>query len=310
MPHFTMAIRLGILFTSLGLAGPAALADDRYRAEIERFRQRRETGLKAEDGWLSVVGLHWLRQAESRLGSDPASDVLLPAHAPGHVGILTLRGDQASFRAAPGVEITRGGRPFTEGEILSDAGGKADVLAVGDIRLILLKRGARHTLRVKDNRGEARTSFAGLRWYPINEDWRIRARFVPAPSKTRLIFDNIVGEQDVMDSPGYVVFEHGGKTYKLQAAAEPDGSLWLVFRDGTSGRTTHGGARQLILDAPKGDDVTLDFNKAVNLPCAYIPFATCPLAPPQNRLSLAITAGELKYEPVAKSPESAGNAGK
>ena len=103
-------------------------------------------------------------------------------------------------------------------------------------------------------------------------------------------------------SPGYVVFDRDGKTYKLQAASESDGSLWLVFRDGTSGRTTHGGARQLVVPAPRGDTVVLDFNKTVNLPCAYIPFATCPLAPPQNRLGLAITAGELKYEPTARKP--------
>ena len=105
-----------------------------------------------------------------------------------------------------------------------------------------------------------------------------------------------MGEQEITESPGFVTFERGGKTYKLQAASEPDGSLWFVFRDGTSGRTTHGGARQLVTPAPAGDSVVLDFNKATNLPCAYIPFATCPLAPPQNRLGLPITAGELKYE--------------
>ena len=101
-----------------------------------------------------------------------------------------------------------------------------------------------------------------------------------------------------MDSPGYVTFERDGKTYRLEAAGQKNGTLWFVFRDGTSGRTTHGGARQLYADPPKEGSVVLDFNKAVNLPCAYIPYATCPLAPPQNRLSLAIEAGELKYEPA------------
>jgi uncharacterized protein (DUF1684 family) len=294
----------------IGLPGAKARAssDDAYRAEIEQFRQRREANLKADDGWLSVVGLHWLRQGESRLGSDPASDVLLPARAPGNLGTLILRGDQALFRAAPDVTITRGGQTFKEGEIRSDAVGNPDVLAFGGIRLILLKRGARYALRVKDSQSASRASFAGLRWYPINEDWKISAKFVRAPARTKLVFDNIVGEQDVSDSPGYAVFERGGKTYKLQAAREPDGSLWFVFRDGTSGRTTHGGARQLVVPVPKGDVVVLDFNRATNLPCAYIPYATCPLAPPQNRLSLAIPAGELKYEPGAKSPQTAENA--
>ncbi len=179
----------------------------------------------------------------------------------------------------------------------SDADGKADVLAIAQVRLILLKRGNRHALRVKDNRSPARRTFAGLRWYPIDESWRITARFVPAAEQTKLTFETVVGEAEVSDSPGHAVFERGGKTYKLQAAREADGSFWFVFRDGTSGRTTHGGARQLVVPAPVGDTLILDFNKATNLPCAYIPFSTCPLAPPQNRLSLPVTAGELKYEP-------------
>jgi uncharacterized protein (DUF1684 family) len=286
------------LLVSLSLYGQPdrAGAGDAYRTEIQQFRERREVDLKAEDGWLSVVALHWLRTGESRLGSDPVCDVLLPSSAPGVVGTLTISGDRASFRAAPGVKILRRGVPFTEGEIRSDALGKADVLEIGGIHLILLKRGARLALRVKDPQSEFRTSFAGLRWFPIDESWRITAKFVPAPAKTSLVFDTIVGEQEVTESPGEAVFERGGTTYRLRAAREADGSLWFVFRDGTSGRTTHGGARQLVAAPPEGDAIILDFNKATNLPCAYIPYATCPLAPAQNRLSLAIAAGEMKYQ--------------
>ncbi len=297
MPPHNRFPRVALFALALSMLVPGARADDAYRSEIERFRQRRVADLKAEDGWLSVVGLHWLHQGESRLGSDPSSDILLPAGAPAIVGSLVLQDDAAVFRAAPEARITRAGSAFTEGEIRSDSAGKPDVLAVGDIRMILLKRGSRYALRVKDNQSASRTRFTDLRWYPIDEGWKITARFVPAPEHTRLVFDTIVGEQEITDSPGYAVFERGGKTYKLQAARESDGSLWFVFRDGTSGRTTHGGARQLVTAAPRGDVVVLDFNKATNLPCAYIPFATCPLAPPQNRLSLPITAGELKYEP-------------
>lgn len=165
------------------------------------------------------------------------------------------------------------------------------------MKLILLKRGERYAVRIKDKQSPLRKSFAGLRWYPPRPEWRIQAAFVPHVIPTKLNLDTIVGETDVVDSPGYVTFECAGKTYRLDAAAQKNGKLWFVFRDGTSGRTTHAGARQLDAEPPRAGVVTLDFNKAVNLPCAYIPFATCPLAPPQNRLSLAIEAGELKYEP-------------
>ena len=253
--------------------------------------------LKAEDGWLSVSGLFWLKSGDTTVGSDPSNDVLLPAPLPGSVGSLKLAGGKVSLRVAPGVSVSRNGKPFEEGLILSDADGQADILALEDVKLILLKRGARFALRVKDNQSPLRTSFAGLRWYPPNREWRIEAKFVPYPTRSKLVLDTIVGESEEADSPGYVTFERRGKVYRLQPASEKNGSLWFVFRDGTSGRTTHGGARQLYADAPKGDIVVLDFNKATNLPCAYIPYATCPLAPPQNRLSLAIEAGELKYEP-------------
>ena len=272
--------------------------DEKYREELLQWRQKRAADLKAEDGWLSVCGLYWLRSGETRLGSDPENDLLLPDRLPGFVGTLKLSDDRIDFKLASGVAITRNGKPFSGGPIRSDALEQPDTLALDDVKLILLKRGERYAVRIKDNQSSQRKTFAGLRWYPPREEWRIQTVFVPYPVPTKLKMDNIVGESDAVDSPGYVTFELAGKTYRLQAAAQKNGSLWFVFRDGTSGRTTHGGARQLYADPPQGSSVVLDFNKAVNLPCAYIPYATCPLAPAQNRLKLSIEAGELKYEPA------------
>jgi uncharacterized protein len=279
------------------LAVTTYAGDDSYRDEIERWRQKREVGLKADDGWLTVSGLFWLKPGETSIGSDPTNDILLPARSPSSVGRLKLVDGKAFFRTTPGERVTRDGTPFEGGLIHSDADEHPDTLAVGDVKLILIKRGERFALRLKDNQSPLRSSFAGLRWYPPSEDWRVEARFVAYPKPAKLVMDTIVGDSETAVSPGYVTFERGGEVYKLQAIGQKNGSLWFVFRDGTSGRTTHGGARQLYADPPQGNVVVLDFNKATNLPCAYIPYATCPLAPPQNRLSLAIEAGELKYEP-------------
>jgi uncharacterized protein (DUF1684 family) len=294
---FFQGLPSAVLLGILAAAGSVpARGDDRYEQEIASWRRQRELGLKADDGWLTVIGLFWLQSGESRLGSDPSSDIMLPAHAPGWVGTLTLRDGRVRFQAAPGVAVARNGQPFPSGEIHSDADEHPDTLAVGDIKMILLRRGARLALRLKDNRSSLRARFAGLRWYPVRQDWRIPARFVAYPTPKKLVMDTIVGEPEIEESPGYVTFEREGKVYSLQAVRQRSGALWFVFRDGTSGRTTHGGARQLSADPPRDDLVILDFNQAVNLPCAYIPYSTCPLAPPQNRLSLAIEAGELKYE--------------
>ncbi|MFO0952458.1 MAG: DUF1684 domain-containing protein [Isosphaeraceae bacterium] len=166
--------------------------------------------------------------------------------------------------------------------------------------LMLLKRGERHALRLKDNAGPGRAAFSGLRWFPVDPSWKVTAKFVPVELPTRLVFDTIVGETESVESPGVVEFERDGQRYQLQAALE-DGKLWFVFRDATSGRTTHANARQLLADPPGPDgSLILDFNRARNLPCAYTPFATCPIAPPKNRLALAVTAGEQKYEPALK----------
>jgi uncharacterized protein (DUF1684 family) len=273
------------------------MADDAYQQEIERFRRQRESDLKAEDSWLTLAGLHWLRPGVTRVGRDASNDARLPEGTPSHVGTFTVAGDRVEFLAQPGVAVTRGGTPFTSGEVRSDHRGKADVLAIGDIRLIIIRRGERFAIRVKDNRSAVRANFTSLNWYPPDESWRIQARFEAATTPSHLVMDTIVGTKDDFESPGFAVFSRDGEEYRLQAAREGD-KLWFVFRDETAGRTTAGNARQLYAELPAAEGrVILDFNKAVNLPCAYTPYATCPLAPLQNRLDFAITAGEKLYQP-------------
>ena len=205
------------------------------------------------------------------------------------------------------MDATLGGKPFTGGEVRSDACGRTpDALAVGDLRLILIKRGNRFAVRLKDNASEIRRNFTGLRWFPYDGSWVVRARFVGDLSPTPFAFDTIVGEEDRHESPGYAEFERDGKIYRLRAVTEGN-RLWFVFRDATSGRTTAGNARQLYADPPKDGFVTLDFNRTLNLPCAYIPYATCPIAPKENRLPVPVTAGELKYE--TKPPANSAGAG-
>lgn len=267
-----------------------------YETGLNTWRQQHETRLRADDGWLTLAGLHWLEPGNTTIGSDSLSQVRLPSGAPRKVGTLHRDGSAVALTLEPGVVVTRGGKTFDGGKIRTDEAGKPDILALGAIRLIALKRGDRVALRVKDNESVERSRFAGLRWYPPDPAWRIKARFEPAPAGERLVMETIVGTRETVDSPGHVVFERDGVRYRLRAAREGD-TLWFVFRDATAGKTTAPNARQLNTEMPSPDGtVVLDFNKAVNLPCAYTPFATCPLAPRENRLTLAITAGEKIYE--------------
>jgi uncharacterized protein (DUF1684 family) len=87
-----------------------------------------------------------------------------------------------------------------------------------------------------------------------------------------------------------------GKDYRLEALTSDAQGMEFVFRDLTSGTETYAAARFVDTAPPKDGVVTLDFNEAYNPPCAYNPYTTCPLPPPQNRLRVRIEAGELAYK--------------
>jgi uncharacterized protein (DUF1684 family) len=269
----------------------AETIDAQYRSQVEQWRQQREAGLKADGGWLTVTGLSWLKDGDNTLGSDASNDILLPPGSPAHLGNIKLASGHAIFTAS-GPGVTLKDKPVIETEVRPTG---SDALEAGPLQLLVIKRGERLALRLKDNDSKQRRDFTHLSWYPIQADWRIKAKFIPAQSPTKIVFDTVIGEQESSSSPGYVEFERGGATYRLQAAAEGR-RLFFVIRDQTSGKTTNAASRFLYADAPRDGSVMLDFNKAENPPCAFTAYATCPLPPPQNRLLLAITAGEKKYE--------------
>jgi uncharacterized protein (DUF1684 family) len=266
-------------------------ADPAYRKQIEQYREKREAALKADGGWLTVTGLFWLKEGENTLGSDTANDIVLPDSSPARFGTIKLDRGTAVFTAAS-PSVTLNGKPVQQATVRY--ANPSDTLAAGPLDLFVIKRSERYAIRLKDKDSALRKHFTHVSFYPVQPDWRITAKFVPYASPAKLTFESIIGEQEIMTSPGYVEFEHAGQTYKL-LAVEQGKSLFFVIRDKTSGKTTYAASRFLHTDAPKDGVVVLDFNKLENPPCAFTPYATCPLPPPQNRLPIAIEAGEMKY---------------
>jgi uncharacterized protein (DUF1684 family) len=260
-------------------------ADSAYQQQIAQWRAEREAKLKADDGWLTVVGLHWLHQGVNTVGSDPNADVPLPASLPARVGTMTLSKGKVHFKPARGI-------PLKETDLKTDAKSGYDRLALGSVKFFIIEREPKFGVRVKDNDSEARKKFTGLRWYPVDPTWNIKAKFIPSPHEVS--FDTEVGVKEKEDSPGYVTFARNGQQYKMEAVKEDD-DLWFVFRDQTSGKTTYGASRFLYTRFPKDGFVDMDFNVAENPPCMFTDYATCPLPTPQNRLELAVTAGEQTY---------------
>ncbi|HEY2941666.1 MAG TPA: DUF1684 domain-containing protein [Vicinamibacteria bacterium] len=289
MGRFVMTITL----TAAGFGAPAA--NSVYHAEIETWRQNREARLKAEDGWLAVAGLFWLDEGVNRFGSGPGNAIALPAGAaPAVAGAFELRQGQVSVRIEPGVTVTAAGKPVAAMDLRSDDPGPPDVLKLGRLSLQVIARGGRYGIRMKDPESETRRAFAGLRWFPVRDDMRVDARFVPWPSPRTIPIPNVLGQVNDLPSPGYAEFTVAGRKVRLEPVIEEPGAqeLFFIFRDQTAGKETYPAGRFLYAPMPKDGAVVLDFNKAYSPPCAFTAYATCPLPPPQNRLPVRIEAGE------------------
>lgn len=269
-----------------------------YMEQIERWRSERLDEINGGNGWTSVVGLFWLNEGQNKLGSSASNDIVLPRdRAPKFAGILVLDKGVVRLEATPEAGITNGDKAVTDLVLQSDAGGNATVLKLGSLTLFVIKRGEKLGLRVKDKQNPARSSFAGLDYFPLVSKWRLEARLEPYNPPKIVPIANVLGMVDNMTSPGALVFQIDGKTYRLDPVLEKGSKqLFIVFADKTAGKETYGAGRYLYADAPGEDGkVVVDFNKAHNPPCAFTQFATCPLPPRQNRLPIRIAAGEKKY---------------
>ncbi|HEV2423748.1 MAG TPA: DUF1684 domain-containing protein [Terriglobia bacterium] len=285
-----MLVPMTILATML-ISQPDTL----YRAEIEQWRRQREAALTSDEGWLTVVGLFWLKHGANTVGSDPASDIVLPkGSAPARVGAFDLRDGVVSFQSAANVTATVNGAAATSATLKPDSSGSPDVLRPNDLTLFVIERGGRYAIRLKDKNSEMRKAFAGIEYYPPKEEYRVKARFVPYNPPKMLTVPNILGQIERTPSPGYVVFKLHGREFRLDPVTE-DNTLFFIFKDLTSGKETYPPGRFLNTEMPSNGEVILDFNKAYNPPCAFTPYATCPLPPEENKLPIAIEAGELRY---------------
>jgi hypothetical protein len=171
-----------------------------------------------------------------------------------------------------------------------------DAVHVGSLLLTVIKRVDRTGIRMRDPNAATRRNFTGCKWFPASEQWRLRAKWVAYPTPKTIRITNILGMTDDEPSPGYAEFAVNGRTVRLEPVTDDTGELSFMFKDATSGNTTYAQGRFLDTDKPKDGYVTLDFNQAYNPPCAFIAFATCPLPPRQNTLTVAIEAGEKKYD--------------
>ena len=284
------------LLVTVLLAGVAP--DPAHQEEVQNWRDQRETRLKSDTGWLTLAGLFWLKEGENRFGANPDYEIELPeGAAPASAGVLEFHDGRTTVKMAPGVEAAVDGKPVTVMELKPDSSGAPDILAIGRLTMQVIKRGEKYGIRLKDTQSKARREFTGLHWYPIEDSYRVTARFVPYEPSKMLMIPTVLGTTEEMPCPGKAVFTLNGQEISLEPVIEEPGAdeLFYIFKDETSGTQTYPAGRFFYSAMPKDGVVVLDFNKAYNPPCAFTPYATCPLPPSQNRLKMKIEAGELNY---------------
>ena len=290
-----VASALALFVAAAAFAFSARAQDAAYRASVEKWRQAYEADLKSDTGWLTISGLFWLREGENRFGSDPSNAIVLPAgSAPADAGYFEFHAGKTVAHIKPGVPVTLKGKPADNVELHPDLPG--DRLVLGDLALWVHASGERDAIRLQDKNGKLRRNFAGLHWFPIDESYRVTARYVPYGQPKQVAVQNLAGDALALPISGYVVFTLHGQELRLEAGSDNSGALSFVFRDLTSAKETYPASRFLDTDPVKDGAVILDFNKAYNPPCAYNPYTTCPLPPSENRLNVRIAAGERLYK--------------
>jgi uncharacterized protein (DUF1684 family) len=286
-----------ILLLSIGVA-----QDPAYLKKVEAWRATHEADYRRD--YVPLAGLFFLKPGGNTAGSAKGSAVALPSRVPAAIGRFVYERDEVRFEPAGGAEVFLGEARVTSPVRLrpAESSRPRDELRIGDITLWVHTSGERHAIRVRDPQSEVARTFAGFRWYPIDERYRVTARFIADPKPRQIRVPSLSGDDQVYTTEGMVEFTLQGRRIRMRPMTTRPGRLFLVFRDATSGKETYGAARFLYADLQPDGTTVLDFNEAYNPPCAFNPFTTCPLPLRENRLTILIRAGELDYKGEAVVP--------
>lgn len=276
-----------------------------WQRDLLAWRAQRTANLRAPEGWLSLIALGWLTDGDNSFGLAEDNRVQIAGKGPAH--IATVRLEKGVLRLLPPAEgfpkdLLVDGQPAKEQALYADDADQSSKLTIGTLAIVVIHRDDRFALRVKDRQAATRVAFHGLRWYPPNAAYRVHARWVPYNPPKLLDIPTVLGTTTHLPAPGVAEFTVGGQTLRLEPVLEDPTSteLFFIMRDATSKTATYGAGRFLYTELPDNGlsqpgSVWLDFNRLENPPCAFTAYATCPLPPPQNRLSVPIPAGERRY---------------
>lgn len=300
-----MAARSLALVACLSLAACGTESElpydvDAHREAVESWRQWRHEQLTRPDGWLSLVGLYWLKPGDNSLGSaDDNALVYARTGIPERLGVFRVNGDSVTFTAVEGVTPTVGEEPVAEVLARDRAADSGPVIAWDTLRWNVMVRGDEFVVRLKDASSPVLTEFEAIDNFQLASEWHRRGRYVAHEPPKIIKVPNVLGTVADVESPGAAVFAVDGTSYRLDLWKDSDDpvNFFTAFGDQSNNDSTYGAGRFLWIDAPDEQGrVVVDFNRSYNPPCAFTAFATCPLPPQQNRLPLHIEAGEKTFK--------------
>ena len=268
--------------------------DENYQQQFSKWQVALEQ--ERREQWLTLAGLFWLKTGENPFGSAANNAIVFPENSAAHAGVLMLAGKIVTVRFAPDVRAMVDGKLVPSAKLEADISGHPTMVEMGNLKFEVIQRGDRVGIRLWDKeRAEAR-EYRGGTFFPLSSRYRTTASWV-AYDKPRMIqVPNVLGDSNEMPAPGEIVAQIGGQAIRLVAVSgDPAKGFFLVFSDPTRKSETYPAGRFLETGPVKDGKVALDFNYAYNPPCALTPYATCPLPPRQNQLTVPILAGE-KYD--------------
>lgn len=280
------------LVAGKGTSSSIAAPDAAYVQSFEKWKAEEIDDLK--QNWVPLAGLYWLKPGANSFGADAANAVVFPK-GPAHAGEFDLEGKEVAIKLLPDAHATIAGKPVTvpAEKLQADISGHASLVEMGTLQFHVIVRGERVGIRLKDADSAAVRNFRPLMFYPLDMNYQVTATWVPSVGKKTIDIPNVLGDVSPQPVAGMVVFKINGQQVQLTAlGGDASQGLFFVFNDLTAKSGTYPGGRFLETDPVVNGTVVLDFNRAHNPPCAVTPYATCPLAPKENRLAVAIPAGE------------------
>ena len=265
-----------------------------YINSVKEWKTKRIIRLKSDEGWLNLVGLHWLKEGINEFGSHKENKIIFPEEAPDFIGAIIKFKGQLSISINDSIEVFVNDSLIKEYDIITDENSDPTVFTMGRYNWHIIKRSGKFAIRLRDSESPLIDKINEIPSYPIDPEWKVEAYFDRFDTPVKLQVSNVLGTTEAETCFGSLTFMIHDNQYTVYPLGDGINELFfLMFGDETSASETYGGGRYLSIDKPDENGKTyIDFNKATNPPCVFTEFATCALPPAENILDLKITAGE------------------